>query len=246
MKINKSLERLILILFFILVLIWFLWTSKEGFEQLHPEAQKIQRQNENPESADRGSQCSPSGTLGDIAYNYIPCCEIEKINNQCYCDHPITQTCIKDYRDCLAKFRANPDYSRWISNTEIYKHCKDALKSCGDKFSTVDVNQFNFVENTIAMQNDDPIQQLNVKCSLGRKPTNATECKKLCVTMPECKAYIVDQNECTIFKDFKRRSELIPAIARFRDLPSVEDDKEKNHNPLKIQIKTLPTDPSIS
>ena len=144
--------------------------------------------------------CDPSDTLEDICFNHTTCCNgIKKTNHACYCDHPITKTCIDGYNKCKQHLEHNNPYMKWIGKQEIENVCKDSLKLCCGKFASIDTSSVKFKKNDLKK----PIIKLNPFCALGAKKDVENNCQKMCATSKPCKGFIADRLGCTLFDNIE-------------------------------------------
>lgn len=144
--------------------------------------------------------CDPSDTLEDICYNHVTCCNgVKGTNNSCYCDHPISKSCIEGYNKCKDHLEKSASYMKWIGKREIENMCKDSLKMCCSKFAGINISGVKFEKKDLKK----PVIKLNPFCTLGAKKDVEENCKKMCATNKPCKGFIADRLGCTLFDNIE-------------------------------------------
>lgn len=164
------------------------------------EIKKAENDASDPSQDNKLKGCNPSDTLEDICFNHVTCCNgIKKTNHSCYCDHPISRSCIDGYNKCKDHLEKSTSYMKWIGKQEIENMCKDSLKLCCSKFSSIDTSSVKFEQKDLAK----PVIKLNPFCALGAKKDVETNCQKMCATYKPCKGFIADRLGCTLFDNIE-------------------------------------------
>jgi hypothetical protein len=181
--------------------------------------------------------CDPSDTLEDICYNHVTCCNgIKSSNHSCYCEHPISKSCIEGYNKCKDHLEKSTSYMKWVGKQEIENMCKDSLKLCCSKFSGIDTSSVKF-------EKKDPIKpviKLNPFCALGAKKDVEQNCQKMCATYQPCKGFIADRLGCTLFDNIEYYVAPNIVNSRGRSVTSRSPDPNRSidgYNPQALMLK---------
>ena len=164
-------------------------------------ANSDEKKDKENDSSDHSQQnklkgCKPSDTMEQICINHMTCCSgAKRENHACYCDHPITQSCVEGYNKCKQHLEKSTSYMKWIGKEEIEKMCSASLGLCCGKFAGIDTSKVKFAKK----DTDKAIIKLNPFCALGAKKDVEKNCEKMCATYKPCKGFTADRLGCTLF-----------------------------------------------
>lgn len=182
-------------------------------------------------------KCEPSNKLSDICSNYEGCCENESHTSQCYCMHPITTNCIKQYRNCRKFLNNSKIHKRWYGPELIEDVCRSSLTNCCKKFDNVDTSEIQFDLNTPERHRERPVIGANFFCELSTKDNIQKNCEKMCATYDKCVGFIADEYDCILFDDIQYFVPTGIGGGGVRQRGSIKDSKGRNRNQYRLKIK---------
>ena len=170
---------IIIILSIILIYKLFLSNFNETFEDIPtttPQPTPI------PIPTDIDNKCTADTNVIGYCLNYNGCCiQNTTINKDCFCTHPLVKNCNDKYNEC--------------KRTGDITNCKDILKQCCLEYNNINIDNNKF-QKPIKQE-----QQSKTICTINSTNNINDKCLELCQTIPDCKAYGVDNFKCSLFSE---------------------------------------------
>jgi len=199
-----------------------------------------EQKNQVPSQKNKLKGCEPSDTMEQICMNHVSCCgeegSIKRENHACYCDHPITRSCVEGYNKCKEHLEKSTSYMKWIGKQKIEDMCSESLGLCCKRFGDIDISKVEFKKK----DNDKAIIKLNPFCALGAKKDVVKNCKKMCATYQGCKGYTADRLGCTLFDEIDIFDPSKVKLGLGKRAPDPNKSIEvngKSYNPHDIHLK---------
>lgn len=163
-----------------------------------------------PPSMQKQTGCPDNNNIVSMCINYDGCCNNVPAN-ECFCKHPAISICADEYKKCI---QDSSILSLYSSENRL-KKCQDQRGICCKLYDTINTNNVSF---NAPIKMDQKNSNMCTITKLGVNSKFDDNCKMLCTTNKNCKAYSIGEMKCKLFSAV----EPVPATDVFVKGPVVD------------------------